>query len=229
VAGATASAFSLQLEQQHVAGAGRILPIVFVVIFATVVLYGLTAPVLARMLSVAGQERGLVLVVGGDAWARQLASAIQASGVAVRMWVGPAANRDAARAAGLDADQGSMLLDAVNREAELEEVTDALLLTRSDDFNALAAAQLRQVLGHGHVLRVAPDPESADLLAPALDAALVGGPALTFSTLRERIAEGAQIVRADVAADGDIPLVRVSADGRVWPATGAGDMTIVLR
>ena len=55
VAGATASAFGLQLEQQRMAGAGDILPIVFVVIFATVVLYGLTAPVLARALGVAGR------------------------------------------------------------------------------------------------------------------------------------------------------------------------------
>ena len=139
----------------------------FVVIFATVVLYGLTAPLLARALGVAGQDRGLVLVVGGDAWARQLATAIRDAGVDVRMWIGPAADRDAARAAGLEADRGSMLLDAVSREAELEEVTDALLVTRSDDFNALAAAELRKVLGHGHVLRVAPDPEAADLLSSA--------------------------------------------------------------
>jgi NhaP-type Na+/H+ or K+/H+ antiporter len=230
VAGATASAFSLQLQQQHMAGAGRILPIVFVVIFATVVLYGLTAPVLARALGVAGQERGLVLIVGGDAWARQLASAIQGSGAAVRMWVGPAADREAARAAGIDADQGSMLLDAVNREAELEEVTDALLVTRSDDFNALAASELRNVLGHGHVLRVAPDPETADLLPPAVDAGLVGPAELTYAVLREQVSGGARILAVDAAAAGDVVLLGVSADGRVeQPASGPGRSTVVLR
>jgi NhaP-type Na+/H+ and K+/H+ antiporter len=41
VAGASASAFGLQLEQQGVAGADLVLPVVFVAIFATVVLYGL--------------------------------------------------------------------------------------------------------------------------------------------------------------------------------------------
>ena len=44
-----------------------------------------------------------------------------------------------------------MMVDAVSREAELEEVTDAMLLTRSDDFNTLAAAELRVELGHEHV------------------------------------------------------------------------------
>ena len=108
------------------------------------------------------------------------------------MWVGPAADRDAARAAGIDADRGSMLLDAVSREAELDEVTDVLLLTRSDDFNAIASTELRKTLGHDHVLRVAPDPEGADLLPPPVDAGFVGSEELTFAELRSRVAAGAE-------------------------------------
>ena len=52
-----------------------------------------------------------------------------------------------------------LMVDAVNREAELEEITDALLLTGSDNFNALVATEPRRDLGHEHVYRVAPDPE----------------------------------------------------------------------
>lgn len=218
VAGATASAFSLQLEQQGFAGADQILPIVFIVIFATVVLYGLTAPLLARALGVAGQERGLVLVVGGEAWARQMACAIQSAGASVRMWVGSAADREAARAAGIDAGRGGMLLDSVNREAELEEVTDVLLLTRSDDFNALAAGALRRELGHDRVFRVAPDPETADLLPPPNDTTPIGSPELTHSELRERVAAGWRILareRGAAAQPNDIPLLVVAIDGRV--------------
>jgi NhaP-type Na+/H+ or K+/H+ antiporter len=233
VAGATASAFSLQLQQQGFAGAERILPIVFIVIFATVVLYGLTAPLVARWLGVAGQERGLVLVVGGEAWARQMAAAIQSAGASVRMWVGPSEDRDAARAAGIDAGQGGMLLDSVNREAELEEVTDALLLTRSDDFNALAAGELRRELGHDHVFRVAPDPETADLLPPRNDTLPIGGSELTHSELRERVAAGWRILTRHggvPAQPGDIALLVVAADGRValHGTSAPGAATVVL-
>ena len=241
VAGATASAFGLQLEQAGVAGADLVLPVVFVVIFSTVVLYGLTAPLVARWLGVAGQERGLVLVVGGHAWARELAAALQRAGVAVRMWVGPAADREAARAAGLEADQGRMMVDAVSFEAELEEVTDALLLTRSDDFNALAAAQLRSELGHGHVYRIAPDPEEPDLLPPSSEGGILGEGALTFAEVSRRFTSGAQIAERRLelegsgAADGELPLfavspggeLRVAADGRP-PAGKAGDTLLVL-
>jgi Sodium/hydrogen exchanger family len=243
VAGATASAFGLQLEEEGSAGAENVLPIVFVAIFGTVVLYGLTAPLAARALALAGQERGLVLVVGGQRWARELAAALKESGVAVRMWVGPAKDRAAALEAGLDADRGRMMLGALDREAELEEITDALLLTRSDDFNAVAAADLRGEIGHGHVYRVAPDPEEADLLPPSIDAGILGNDTLTFAELNNLFEAGARFVSlsADENPRSDdtrieVPLfgvtsrgrLRVAADGHP-PEVRTGDTVISLR
>src|SRR5262249_20707832 len=88
VAGATASAFGLELQHAGVPGAEKILPIVFVTIFGTVVLYGLTAMPVARLLGLAGSGGTLVLVVGGTAPARALGLALQGSGLRVRLWVG---------------------------------------------------------------------------------------------------------------------------------------------
>jgi hypothetical protein len=189
VAGASASAFGLALEQRGVAGAEVILPVVFVVIFATVVLYGLTAMPVARRLGVAGAEGVVALVVGGHGWALEVARALRRAGAGVRVWTGDAAEQAAARAAGLEADRGRMMVDAVTREAELDEVTDALLLTRSDDFNALAAEELRVELGHAHVQRLAPDPEAPVLVPPAHE----GGLLPTYAEMDRRIAEGARI------------------------------------
>ncbi len=243
VAGATASAFGPQLAQHGVAGADRVLPIVFVAVFGTVVLYGLTAPYVARRLGVAGKGRGRVLVVSGHPWARDLADALQRSGLNVRMWVGPAEERAAARAAGLEADRGRMMIDAVNREAEFEEITDALVLTRSDDFNAIAAAELRGRLGHGHVYRVAPDPDSPDLLPPSTETGILGSAALTFAELDRRFDAGARFVRRDGGAargpdsmpDAAVPILAVTANGNLKVAvagrpleTGSGDTVIVL-
>ena len=192
VAGATAAAFGPRLAQNGVAGANKVLPIVFVAIFGTVVVYGLTAAPVARLLRVAGLGRTLVLIVGGHPWARELAAALKRSGVAVRMWVGPLDHQTAARDAGLDADRGRIMVDAISREAELEEVTDALLLTQSDDFNTLGAAELRDELGHRHVFRVAPHPSNPDLLPPASEAGIVGHRSLTFGELDRQFAAGAR-------------------------------------
>jgi hypothetical protein len=135
-----------------------------------------------------------------------------------------------------------MMVDAVDRDAELEDVTDVLLLTRSDDFNAVTAAELRSELGHGHVFRVAPDPEEPDLLPPSSEAGILGDPALTFAELSNRFAAGARIVLrtangpsrlANVSTD--VPLFAVASDGRLSvaadgspPDVQASDTVIVL-
>ena len=242
VAGATASAFGPELAEKGVAGADKVLPIVFVAIFGTVVVYGLTAALVARRLGVAGAGRGLVLIVGGHDWARQIAAALKGSGVAVRMWVGPTDHQLAARDAGLDAERGRIMVDAVSREAELEEVTDALLVTRSDDFNTLCAAELRDELGHGHVYRVAPQSGEPDLLPPSREAGILGNRTLTFAELERQFAAGARIasrsaeeLRRPEGAWTDVPLFTVARDGRLSIAadgrplnTRSGDTVIVL-
>jgi NhaP-type Na+/H+ or K+/H+ antiporter len=222
VAGATASAFGPELAQKGVAGANKLLPIVFVSIFGTVVVYGLTASLAAKALGVAGEGRRLVLVVGGHDWAREFADALKRSGVAVRMWVGPAGDRSEARAVGLDADRGRIMVDAISREAELEEVTDALLMSPSDDFNTLGAAELRDELGHRHVYRVAPDPNDPDLLPPSREIGILADRSLTFAEFERQFAAGAQIVcrnaEADHRPDGRspiVPLAAVTPDGRL--------------
>ena len=242
VAGATASAFGPQLAQKGIAGADDVLPIVFMAIFGTVVVYGLSAAPVARMLGVAGAGRTLVLIVGGHSWAREIAAALKRSGIAVRMWVGPPDHQSAARDAGLDAERGRIMVDAISREAELEEVTDALLLTPSDDFNTLGAAELRDELGQGHVYRIAPQQHVPDLLPPSREAGILGTPSLTFVELDRRFAAGARMVsrNADQAfrLEGEateLPLFAVTHDGKLSVAADgrpldvrAGDTVIGL-
>jgi NhaP-type Na+/H+ or K+/H+ antiporter len=216
VAGASASAFGLQLEQRGVAGAEVILPVVFVAIFATVVLYGLTAVPVARRLGVAGAEGVTALVVGGHGWALEVAAALQRAGAGVKVWTGDADEQAAARAAGLEADRGRMMVDAVSREAELDEVTDALLLTRSDDFNALAAEQLRVELGHDHVQRLAPDPHAPMLVPPAHEAGLL----LSYAEMSSHFDDGARLA-AEIAPAGRLTLYFVHPDGARTPAQDA--------
>jgi hypothetical protein len=235
VAGATASAFGLELAQAGVAGAEKVLPIVFVVIFATVVLYGLSAAPVARLLQVAGRGGTLVLVVGGNPPARAVAEALAAAGVAVRLWVGRRDEQAAARAAGLEADRGRLLVDAVSREIELEEVTDVLLLTPNDDFNALAAAELRGELGHGHVFRVAPDAEDdAVLLTAADEEGILARDDVTLTALERALAAGGRLAEQPPGGD-SLPLFVVRSGGELVVAAGGavpgarpGDRVIAL-
>jgi hypothetical protein len=217
VAAATASAFGLQLAQAGVEGADDILPISFIVIFATVVLYGLTAAPVARGLGLAGAGESVVLVVGGNAWARAIALALKAAGLGVRLWTGRSDEQEAAREAGLAAGNARLGVDLASREEELEEITDALLMTESDDFNALAAFELRQELGRDHVYRLPPRGELLDLVPAYAEGRILFGEDLTFAELTRRFDAGERLVEAAEDRDGVRPLFVVSG----------GELTVV--
>jgi hypothetical protein len=235
VAAATASAFGLQLAQNGVAGADDILPIAFIAIFGTVVLYGLTAAPVARLLGVAGAGEGVLLVVGGgNAWAREIALALGSAGQRVRLWTGRSDEQEAAREAGLETGSARLGVDPVGREAALEEITDALLMTESDEFNALAAVELRQELGHDHVYRLPARAELIDLVPEHAEGRILFGEEFTFAELSRRFDAGGRLVKVPGARDGVTPLffVRgrrltvVTAGQRGEPAEG--DTTIGL-
>jgi NhaP-type Na+/H+ or K+/H+ antiporter len=219
VAAATASAFGLELTQDGVHGAEKILPIAFVVIFGTVVLYGLTATTVARLLGIAGAGAPTILVVGGHPLARAISRSLKAAGVEVRLWTGEPAEQQAAREAGLDAGNAKLGVDLETREAELEEVSKALVLTESDDFNALAAFELRHELGSGRVYRLPPGPGSLDLVPAYAEGGILFGEDLTYRELSRRLEAGARIVElapedfGRAAPDGVQPLFVLSSDG----------------
>jgi NhaP-type Na+/H+ or K+/H+ antiporter len=234
VAAATASAFGLQLAQAGVEGADDILPISFIVIFATVVLYGLTAAPVARGLGLAGAGESVVLVVGGNVWARAIALALKSAGLGVRLWTGRSEEQAAAREAGLAAGNARLGVDLASREEELEEITDALLMTESDDFNALAAFELRQELGRDHVYRLAPRDELLDLVPAYAEGRILFRGDLTFAELTRRFDAGARLVEVADDRDGVTPLflltggeLTVVTAGR-RPEIAEGDTTIGL-
>jgi NhaP-type Na+/H+ or K+/H+ antiporter len=234
VAAATASAFGLQLAEAGVEGADDILPISFIVIFATVVLYGLTAAPVARLLGLTGAGENVVLVVGGNAWARAIALALKSAGLGVRLWTGRSEEQAAAREAGLEAGNARLGVDVASREEELEEVTDALLMTDSDDFNALAAFELRQELGRDHVYRLPPRGELLDLVPAYAEGRILFGEDLTFFELTRRFDAGARLVEVADDRDSVTPLFVLNGGeltivtAGVRPKVAAGDTTIGL-
>ncbi|HUK68948.1 MAG TPA: hypothetical protein VLW50_09410 [Streptosporangiaceae bacterium] len=79
VAAATATTFSTGLVSHHVGGAAKILPATFLVIVATVAIYGLTAVPVAHRLGVSRPARTRPLLVGGEGWAIDLGGALDPS------------------------------------------------------------------------------------------------------------------------------------------------------
>src|SRR6516164_2292672 len=142
VAAATASTFGATLAAAHVGGAAKILPVAFLVIVATVALYGLTAVPVARRLGVTRPARSRPLLIGGDPWVIDLARALRTAGLDVLMWAASEDQRDQIKQAALRLAPGDLLASVTEQGAEIEGVTAVLLLTGEDDYNVLAATIL---------------------------------------------------------------------------------------
>ncbi|WP_328628478.1 cation:proton antiporter [Streptomyces sp. NBC_00353] len=237
VAAATASTFSATLVAKGIGGASKILPTTFVVIVATVTLYGLTASAVAGRLGVVRPSRSRPLLVGGEPWVVDLGRALRAAGLQVLMWAGLEQQRERIGQAGLELAPGELLAAATGEGAELEGITAVFLLTAEDDFNALAATVLRGSV-EGSVHRVGSPRESVGVVAPFIGGEVLFGTELTGVALTRRYEDGASIVTrpADQAAPaGWDMLFLVRGDGRLDPVTeadrplpGPGDLAVLL-
>ncbi|MFD8544881.1 cation:proton antiporter [Streptomyces sp. NPDC059649] len=227
VAASTATTFSASLTAAGLRGAGTILPVTFLVIVGTVVLYGLTARPVAGALGVAHPARARPLLVGGDPWVIDLARSLRAAGLDVLMWAGPAQQRERIGAAGIELAAGELMAAATDPQARLEGVTAAFLLTDDDDFNALASIVLRDSVD-GPVHRIGPPPDGRGVVAPYTAGDTLFGAGLPRHALVARHGQGARFH----VQPGSVPpppgyetLFVVRRDGRLEPVTEAAPVT----
>jgi Sodium/hydrogen exchanger family len=237
VVAATASTFAAGLVAKGIGGAAKILPATFVVIVATLTLYGLTAAPAARRLGVSRPARTRPLLVGGAARVIELGRALQSAGLEVLMWAGLDQQRQQIRRAGLELAPGELLAAATGRGARLEGITAVLLLTNEDDFNALASVLLADSV-EGRVYRLAPPQRSHGLVAPYTTGEILFGYGLTSPAVTGRYRDGARIVThgdGGVLPAGQDLLFVVRADGQLatvtqtsTPTPQAGDTIVAL-
>jgi NhaP-type Na+/H+ or K+/H+ antiporter len=234
VAAATASTFGATLAANNIGGASKILAVTFLVIVATVAIYGLTAVPVARRLGVTRPSRSRPLLVGGDAWVIDLACALRDAGLEVLVWDPSKRRRDQIQRAGLELVPGEMLTAVIGQRVELEGVTTILLLTDEDPYNALAAATVAGI-SDTPVYRLTPGPDTPDsntpgetLFPPALDGPAISARYTAGSRVTTQPFDDATRVNGDL-----LFLIRV--EGTLIPVTASrspqpqpGDTLVVL-
>ncbi|MGW7262328.1 cation:proton antiporter [Streptomyces sp. NPDC054842] len=237
VAAATASTFSAGLVERGVTGAAKILPVTFLVIVGTVLLYALTAAPVARRLGVVKAASTRVLLVGGEAWVVDLGKALRSTGLEVLMWAGGEEERERITGAGLPLAKGDLLATGINPGARLEGVSAVFLATDDDDFNALASIVMEDNV-EGPVYRVGPPHDSHGVVAPYTGGDILFGRSLVRHVLADRYAQGSRFVvqpaTTPLPPEHDTLFV-VRADHRLDPVTerrksvpAQGDTVILL-
>ena len=151
VAAVVAALFALQLEQQGVAGYEQLVPVVFAVIIATVVLQSATAVPLARWLGLSMPVPRGVIMLGASAANRLLARKLVDRGFDVLVADTDWTDVRSARMDGLNAYFGRIVSDHAESVIDHGSIGCLLGMSSRRDKNLIACLHFRPELGADNV------------------------------------------------------------------------------
>ena len=154
VAAATAGVMGPRLEAAGYADAHALLPLVFMIIFATVVFHGLSIGWAARRLGLASKIRDSVLIVGASPWTIELGLKLKDMKVNTLLVDSSWHNLRPARLAGLPTFYAEILSDFAEESVEISHVGTVLAATSNDAYNALVCTAMAPEIGRGQVFQL---------------------------------------------------------------------------
>lgn len=198
VAAAVATIFAFELVEAGHSGAERLVPLTFLVIVATVSLYGLTAGPLARRLDLAEEDPQGMLIVGAHALSRAIASVLADHGFVVRLIDTNRSNVRQGRMEGLDAYYCNALSDDALEKVDYSGIGRLLAMTSNNEVNSLAAIHFPDVFGRSAVYQLpmdgAQNNTSSNTVAPEhLTGRFLFGPKMTYNYLAGLFRDGAVV------------------------------------
>ncbi len=155
VAAAISAIFALRLEEEGYAVAEQLVPYTFIVIIATVTIYGLSAVPVARMLGVAKPQPNGVLFLGAHDWSRMIATTLKELGLKVLVADSNWENISKARKSGLNTYYGNILSEYAMDEISLDGIGHLMAFTPNDEVNSLAAISFAEYFGSSNVFQLA--------------------------------------------------------------------------
>ena len=155
VAAAIASVFALHMHEAGYEQAQLMVPIVFLVIAVTVVIYGITGGWVARRLGIAESNAQGLVIAGAHPLARELGAVLKKLGVPVLLLDNNWRNVTAARQEGLSAHFGNLLSEKILDDLNLASMGYFLAFTPNDQVNSLASLHFAEVFERENVFQLA--------------------------------------------------------------------------
>ncbi|MGN6780080.1 MAG: cation:proton antiporter [Marmoricola sp.] len=210
VAAAVSSIFALSIASAAqdqpglgalAADAGRLIPVVFIVIVLTVAVYGFGAGRLAERLGLASPSPQGVLFVGDQDWVVQAAAVLTESEIATLVVSRDYRSLAGARMSGLPTVTANILSDYAVKDMDLAGIGTLIACTSEEEVNATAAREFAHTLGRANVWqlrRARTEDRSSDnrrAEAPHLTARPPFDPPLSYAELEDAVAAGMTVKR----------------------------------
>ncbi len=206
VAAAVSSIFALRLAHAGFEGRDRLVPTTFIVIIATVTLYGLASPLLARRLGLAKSGAAGFLIAGAHPVARMIAKELQDQGEIIAVVDTNRASLNQARLEGLTTYSMSILSEELVEKIEGTGIRQLLAMTPNEEVNSLAAVHFARVFGRSNVYQLEPEPQEPKAkdksrVSHELHGRVLFARGITYEALRNRAADGASLKRTGLTEE----------------------------
>lgn len=154
VAAAVAGVFGPSLAASGYEDGALLVPLIFSLVFATVLAHGFSLGPLARWLKLAAQKRNRVLIVGASPWSTELARTLKSLEIGVLLVDTSWHRLRQARLAGIPVYYGELLSESAEQSLELHDVGTLLALTSNDAYNALVCSAFASELGRNKIYQL---------------------------------------------------------------------------
>jgi NhaP-type Na+/H+ or K+/H+ antiporter len=250
VAAAVTSVFALSLVDIGFERATEMIPVVFLVVFVTVLLYGLSADPLARWLGLTQNNPQGILFIGADPWVRSLAHALHEEGCPVFLIDTDWENICHTRMAGLPCLYGSALADNISEEIDYTGLGRMIAVTSNNEVNSLACLRYLEDFGRQEVYQLpfsSPSENRLEVVPQKYRGRFLFGQDLTYTELAELSGQQPRVKKTKLTTEFDfmafqtqnrdslLPLFVLKPDGTVvirtvngLPDPRPGDLVISL-
>lgn len=253
VAASISSIFAITLTQSGYEQASQLVPIVFIVIIATVAIYGLSASWVAQKLGVAKPVPNGLLILGAKEWSIIIAKKLQDEGIKVLMADANLNNAAEARSKNLDAFHGNVLSEFALDDMNLDGIGKMVAFTPNDEVNSLATLRFSEILDRSNVFQLAANTkwnQDEDEVSDHLSGRILFNKDFNYTRMANTIQSEDDLYVAELTADytfadfispdeekgKKIPLFHITANKELRPFTidypftpAKGDKIIYIR
>ncbi len=191
VAAAVAGVFGPAMVEAGYEDAAVLVPLIFTLILATVVLHGFSLRWLGRKLGLAASERRGLLIVGATPWSVELARTLKSLDIPVIIADSSWAHLRQVRLGGIEYFYGEILTESAEARLDLSDIGYLLAVTDNDAYNALVCSRFVPTLGREFVYQL---PISSDVQPRQLQNTVTGrvlfGEAAYYEVLLSRYYRG---------------------------------------
>ncbi|MCF7520939.1 cation:proton antiporter [Neisseria sp. ZJ106] len=154
VAAAISSLFAIKLQDSGLKGSELLVPLVFTIIIGTVLIQGLSAKFVARLLNVRQAKNNGVLIVGSNNVALMIAKALKDSGIDVLVAFHNYDDIAKARMMGLRTYYGSPISAHADSHLDLIGIGNLFAMSTDRELNGLSELHYRHDFGSKNVFRL---------------------------------------------------------------------------